>query len=148
MRIGKSGLVLIKSFEGFEPIPYICPAGKNTVGYGHVILGSDRFVYPLTEMQASFILAQDMETRFEPKLNDMLDVDLTQNEFDALCSFIYNLGPTALAGSTLMAKINEGDTDAAADQFLRWNHIGGQVSEGLTRRRLAERALFMKEGSV
>lgn len=73
----------------------------------------------------------------------MLKVGVTQCQFDALVSFCYNLGAKALSTSTLMRKLNAGDTFGAADEFLRWNKAGGKVLAGLTRRREAERALFL-----
>lgn len=78
--------------------------------------------------------------------NDVLKVvrvKLTQGQFDALVSFTYNLGARSLSTSTLLRKLNAGDYAGAADEFLRWNKAGGKVLNGLTRRREAERALFL-----
>lgn len=78
--------------------------------------------------------------------NDVLKIvkaKLTQGQFDALVSFAYNVGSRALSTSTLLKKLNAGDIKGAADEFLRWNKAGGKVMNGLTRRREAERALFL-----
>lgn len=69
--------------------------------------------------------------------------DFTQDEFDALVDFAFNLGIGALAGSTLLKKLNAGDIEGAADEFLKWDHAGGKVLAGLTKRRQGERALFL-----
>ncbi|EPH0070380.1 lysozyme, partial [Acinetobacter baumannii] len=97
-----------------------------------------------TEQQAETYLKNDL-TKFEVVINKLVKVSLTQNQFDALASFTYNLGETNLANSTLLKKLNKGDYQGAADQFLVWNKAGGKVMKGLVRRREAERALFLKK---
>ena len=79
----------------------------------------------------------------EKAVSEYTDVDLSQNEFDALVSFTFNLGGGAFRRSTLLRKLNEGDRAEAADQLLRWNRAGGKVLRGLTRRREAERTMFL-----
>lgn len=144
MNISDKGIALIKEFEGFRANAYICPAGKNTIGYGHVIKNSDRFDAPLSEADADELLRDDIDTYYAPSVVAMTHVPLSQGQFDALCSFAYNCGIGALMSSTLMRKLNAGDASGAADEFLRWNKVSGQPFAGLTRRREAERALFVE----
>ncbi|EDH9820259.1 TPA_asm: lysozyme, partial [Salmonella enterica subsp. enterica serovar Typhimurium] len=80
---------------------------------------------------------------YENDVSRLVKVKLTQGQFDALVSFAYNLGARTLSSSTLLRKLNSGDYAGAADEFLRWNKAGGKVLNGLTRRREAERALFL-----
>ncbi|HAK9115445.1 TPA: lysozyme, partial [Salmonella enterica] len=80
---------------------------------------------------------------YENDVSRLVKVKLTQGQFDALVSFAYNLGARTLSSSTLLRKLNAGDYAGAADEFLRWNKAGGKVLNGLTRRREAERALFL-----
>ncbi len=98
----------------------------------------------ITEAEASNLLDKQLSTNYELTVKRYVKVDLTQNEYDALVSFTYNVGGGNFAGSTLLRKLNEGDYLAAADQFLRWNKSDGQVMRGLTRRRQAEKDLFLK----
>lgn len=141
MKTSDKGIDLIKRFEGFESNPYLCPAGKWTIGYGWTH-GVTKESKPITEAEATKLLADGL-ANYEIGVLDCVDVDLQQCEFDALVSFAYNLGVHALRGSTLLKKLNEGDYEGAADQFLRWNKANGQVLAGLTRRREAERELFV-----
>lgn len=80
---------------------------------------------------------------YESDVSRTVKVGLTQGQFDATVSFTYNLGAGSLSTSTLLRKLNAGDYAGAADEFLRWNKAGGKVLNGLTRRREAERALFL-----
>jgi lysozyme len=147
MRISDQGLTLIKAFEGFSAEPYMCPAGKRTVGYGHVItVASPLWVHmsstlPLTKKQAMDLLRQDV-CYAEEVINADVKVALTQNQFDALVSFTYNIGAGAFARSTLLKLLNQSDYDGASAQFMRWIYIGKKESAGLVRRREAERAMF------
>ena len=140
MNISENGLNLIKSFEGFSSVPYLCPAGKMTVGYGHVIKKGE-LCDKITESEAMKLLLDDVKW-VEKAIQDFITVFLTQNQYDALCSFIYNVGKNAFANSTLLALLNDKEYGLAADQFSRWCHIGKEVSAGLLSRRNTERALF------
>ena len=93
----------------------------------------------------SFVLKKDLE-KFEKAVNKYVNVEITQSMFDALVSFSFNVGATAFRKSTLLQKLNKGDYDGAADEFLRWNKGGGKVLAGLTKRRKAERQLFLSDG--
>lgn len=93
--------------------------------------------------QAKQLKAQDLK-RFEKTVNNLVKASLTQNQFDALVSLVYNIGPSAFEKSTLLKKLNAGDYQGAADQFIVWNKSGGKVLQGLVDRRTKERKLFLK----
>jgi lysozyme len=141
MKISDKGLKLIKDFEGLKLTSYLCPANVWTIGYGstgpHVKQGMT-----ITEKEAEDLLKDDVK-RFEECVTDAVEVDLTQDEFDALVSFSFNVGCGAFMGSTLLRLLNAGNKQAAAQQFPRWNKAAGQVLAGLTRRREAEKALYL-----
>lgn len=146
---------LIKHFEqgpsgGFATTPYRCPADHLTIGWGHVIQPHEKFPAPLTADQADALLAADLE-----QISRSIDAWLPQTPLtvgmrDALMAFIFNVGSGAFAGSTLLSQLRSRAYKAAADQFLRWNKaaVNGEkvVLAGLTRRRLAERDLFLRDG--
>lgn len=134
---------LIKEAEGLELKAYLCPAQVWTIGYGHT--GDD--VWPgltITLPEAEALLTSDLE-RFEGYVNKHVKVALSQNQFDALVSFVYNVGAQAFIDSTLLKKLNAGDYEGAADQFPRWNKSKGRVLNGLVKRRDKERKLFLGE---
>lgn len=141
MKISDKGLKLIKDFEGLKLTSYLCPANVWTIGYGstgpHVKEGMT-----ITEQEAEDLLKEDV-SKFEDCVNQAVEVDLTQEEFDALVSFSFNVGCGAFMGSTLLRLLNAGNKQAAAQQFPRWNKAGGKVLAGLTRRREAEKALYL-----
>ena len=144
MNTGEKGLALIKQFEGLELEAYQCVAGVWTIGYGHT-----RTAQPgmrITESEAEELLREDLEVK-EEAVRDLITVPLNQNEFDALASFVYNIGAGNFRRSTLRRKLNAGDRAGAADEFLRWNkaRVNGElmVMRGLARRRAAERELFL-----
>lgn len=146
MKINHAGKKLIKDAEGLRLEAYLCPAQRWTLGYGHV--GAD--VLPgltITEAEAEVLLETDL-VLFEKGVAAAVTVPLTRNQFSALVSFAYNLGLGRLIGSTLLRKLNAGDYDGAALEFLRWDKAGGKVLPGLTRRRAAEAALFMHDDGV
>lgn len=145
MKLGTEGLELIKEHEGLRLKAYLCQAGIPTIGYGHtkgVKLGDTT-----TAEQAEAWLKEDVSDS-ENGVNSLVKITITQNQFDALVSFVFNLGSGAFGSSTLLKKLNSGDYSAAADQFLVWNkvRVNGklQISNGLKRRRKAERELFLK----
>lgn len=140
---GAGGLALIKSFEGLRLEKYKDAVGKWTIGYGHLILPNENFSHPITEAEAEALLRTDL-LMTERGVRKAVTVDLNQNQFDALVAFTFNLGAGNLQSSTLLKLLNQGEYAQAADQFLRWNKAGGKVLAGLTRRREAERALFLK----
>jgi len=143
MQISFNCLNMVEDFEGFSPIPYHCPAGKLTIGYGHVIKDGEKFT-EVSKTQAETLLKTDMRW-VEKTINNVVSSDITQNEFDALASLIYNIGGTAFRNSTLLKLLNQENYMDAADEFLKWCHIGKEVSNGLLTRRKTEKALFEKE---
>ena len=139
MNIGQKGIDLIKHFEGCELNAYKCPAGVWTIGYGHIKGVSEGM--SITQEQAEQMLLDELK-EYENYINELVVVDLSQNQFDALVSWVYNLGPANLKSSTLLKVLNSGDYAGVPDQIERWNKAGGKVLEGLIRRRLAESSLF------
>lgn len=143
MKTSETGIDLIKHYEGLQLQPYICPAGKPTVGFGHT--GPDVvFGRTVTEAEAEQLLREDL--RFAEKgVETYARVPLTQGQFDALVSFAFNLGIGALRDSTLLKKVNAKDFEGAAAEFGKWVHGGGRVLPGLIKRRAAEAHLFRGE---
>lgn len=140
MKISQAGLDLIKAYEGYSAKAYVCPAGYLTIGYGHLL--KDLSVVSVTKSQAEILLRNDVATA-ERSVNRLIKVPLRQNQFDALVSFVYNLGGGALQSSTLRLRINRGDSNAS-EEFHRWVYASGQKLKGLVKRRGAEAALFDK----
>lgn len=140
MKVSDRGINLVREFEGFSPTPYADVGTKQTIGIGHLIRKGETFTC-LTESEAVALLCRDLEAA-EACVGDAVDVDLTQNQFDALCSFVFNLGCGAFRGSTLLKLLNAGATDRAAMEFDKWSRVGQNQVDGLLRRRIAERLLF------
>lgn len=144
MKTSADGIEHIKEFEGFRSKRYLCPANKWTIGYGHVIVDSERATLwnvELTEDQATKLLMKDL-VRFEDAVLEQVTVPLTQGQFDALVSFAYNLGDAKLRSSTLLKLLNAGDYDGARKQINRWVYSNGKKLEGLIRRRARETEMF------
>lgn len=139
MKISQEGLSLIKKFEGCELEAYKCAAGVWTIGYGSTkgVKEGDT----ITQDGADKLLTEEMH-EYEGYINDMVTVDLKQNEFDALVSWVFNLGPSNLSSSTLLSKLNNKVWDDVPNQIKRWNKAGGKTLQGLVRRREAEALLF------
>ena len=140
MKTGNKGIELIKHFEGCELEAYKCPAGVWTIGYGHIKGVKEGMT--ITESQAEEMLKSELN-EYEGYINNLVTVELNQNQFDAMVSWVYNLGGGNLKASTLLKVLNSGDYDGVPAQMLRWNKAGGKVLEGLTRRRQAEADLFV-----
>lgn len=144
MRVSEKGLDLIKRFEGRRLKAYRDSVGVLTVGFGHTDAAGPPKVHSgmeITAQEAEDILRKDL-TKYEDVVNDYVTVPLNQNQFDALVSFCFNLGPGNLKSSTLLKKLNAGDYDGAASEFGKWTLAGGRRLRGLVRRRKAERDLF------
>jgi len=142
MKTSQKGLTLIKKYEGFSDKEYICPAGKPTIGYGHVILPSEHFPSTITKEEAETLLKKDLQPR-EKSLNILVKVSINQNQFDALMSLIYNIGVENFKQSTLLKFINDKLFDKIPDQFRRWKYINKVVSKGLLNRREEEIKLWL-----
>jgi lysozyme len=140
--VTQSGLELIKHFEGFSSTIYICPAGYPTIGYGHVVLAHEDFSQGITEAEAENLLRQDVATAERAVLR-LIHVPLTDEQFDALVSFTYNLGSGALQRSTLRRVINRHHHVGVPRQLRRWVYAGGRKLKGLVRRREAEAQHYM-----
>jgi lysozyme len=134
------GIAFIKSFEQIRLSPYQDQAGLWTIGYGHRML-PDEDHDTITQDDADALFLGDL-ARTESAVNAAANIILSQNEYDACVSLCYNIGSGNFASSTLVKLLNSGNTDLAAQQFLRWDHAGGQVSSGLLARRVAEKAIF------
>ncbi|MFA7238730.1 MAG: lysozyme [Sulfuricellaceae bacterium] len=137
-----NGINLIKSSESFSAVVYLCPAGKPTIGWGHVIRPADKLAPPISQQQGETLMRTDLRP-VEIYL-DAIFPGLAQNEFDALASFIFNIGLGAFEKSTMFRLLKAGDKAAAADQFPRWNKAAGKILPGLVKRRAAERTLFLE----
>lgn len=133
------GLSLIKKFEGCELEAYQCSAGVWTIGYGHTkgVTPSDS----ISQEEAEQMLVDELH-EYESYINEYVTVALSQNQFDALVSWVYNLGPANLKASTMLKVLNSGEYEDVPAQIKRWNKAGGKVLEGLIRRREAEACLF------
>ena len=146
MKTSNKGKAIIKQYEGFRAKPYLCPANVPTIGYGATYYLDGRKVKlsdpAIGESDADKLLDK-MLVKYEDAVNRYVQVPMTQNQFDALVSFCYNLGQENLRNSTLLKKLNNKDYNGAADQFLRWDKANGRVLAGLTKRRTDERKLFL-----
>ena len=139
MKTSPKGIALIKEFEGLRLKAYKCPGGVWTIGYGHTAGVKSGMV--ITEAQAEEYLKADLIV-FERYLNG-LGLALNQNQFDALVSFIYNVGTGNFSSSTLLRKVRANPQDnSIMDEFLRWVYSKGRILHGLQRRRLAEMKLY------
>lgn len=139
MKTSAEGIALIKKFEGCELESYLCPADVWTIGYGttkNVIEGMR-----ITENQAEELLKKDLET-FEEEIERLVEVPLSQCQFDSLVAWTYNLGATNLKKSTLLKVLNRAEHDEVPIQIKRWNKANGEVLKGLVRRREAEALLY------
>ena len=134
-------LDLIRQFEGLRLAAYKCPAGVPTIGYGTT--RGVKMGMTVTKDEAEKLLQAEV-TPFSDRINKLVKVRRNQNQFDALVSFVYNVGSGAFADSTMLKLINQNLLDDAANQFIRWNRANGEVLPGLTRRRMAERDLFLR----
>lgn len=134
---------MIANFEGFRAEAYLCPAGVWTIGYGHT--GDVESGMRISQNAALVQLAADIQPAASA-VRAAVRVKLNQNQFDALVSFVFNLGAGALGSSTLLQKLNRGDFAGAADEFPKWCKAGRPLRHlpGLAVRRAAERALFCR----
>jgi GH24 family phage-related lysozyme (muramidase) len=138
--LAEPGLALLKSFEQCRLSAYRDSAGIATIGWGHT--DGVKMTDTCSQDQADRWLVGDVQAAVNA-CDANAPKNLTQNQFDALVVFTFNVGVGAEAHSTLLAKLKAGDMAGAADEFLKWDHAGGVVVPGLTRRRQAERALFL-----
>ena len=148
-KTGTAGVEIIKSMEGFRSAPYKCPAGIPTIGYGATFYPDGKKVTmadkAITEQEGTTLL-QSMLVSFEKYVDSYCRDDINQNQFDALVSFAYNLGPSNLKSSTLLKKVNLNPEDETIHlEFMKWVKAGGKTLKGLVRRREAEADLYFKK---
>ncbi|MEL6494093.1 MAG: lysozyme [Cyanobacteria bacterium J06623_7] len=141
MKISAKGVALIKRWEGCRLTAYQCSAHVWTIGYGHTqgVKRGDK----ITRRQAERLFLTDIPV-YEQIIHQHVTVELNQNQFDALVSFVYNVGETAFKNSTLLKLLNQSKYDKAAKQLFRWVRAGGRRIEGLANRRNEEYQLFTK----
>jgi len=146
----QAGLTLIKASEGLESEAYPDPGNRETgepwtIGYGHT--RGVRRGDTCSEEQATAWLREDLGAA-ERAVRHLVEAPLSQGQFDALTSFVFNVGRSAFASSTLLRLLNAGDASGAAEQFKRWNRGADGPLPGLVIRRAAERALFLSQEPV
>lgn len=149
-KISKKGLDLIKKWEGLRCSAYRDDGGVWTIGYGHTAAAGPP--YPkqgmvLSEQEAEVLLLQDLQ-QYEQAIEMLVDVELNDNQFAALVSFVFNVGIGAFARSRLLKKLNERDYSAVASELTKWVKAGGVRVEGLANRRAAEAGLWVCGGFV
>jgi len=154
LKISSEGLRFLTTCEGYEPKVYKDSAGLPTIGVGHLLtkselssgkikIGNEIIKYEggLTHEQIVNLLSQDLRPTMRA-VNDYVKVELSQAQFDALCSFTFNVGINAFIGSTLLKELNKRHYDSVPVQMRRWNRAGGRVIRGLANRREKEIALW------
>lgn len=149
MKLTEQAIFLIKSFEGLRLKPYLCSAGKPTIGYGNTYYEDGTPVKlsdpEITIQRAEALLINKLK-EFENRVKFLLKQDLTDNQFGALVSFAYNVGVGNLKKSTLLKKVNSHPLHKDIRfEFLKWNKAGGVILKGLQRRREAEADLYFKK---
>lgn len=157
IKVGDKGKQLFKEWEGFSNKVYLDSGFQPTIGIGHLLTTSERksgkiyikgepcFYHAcLTDKQVWDLLDQDLEVS-ETAINAWVHVILNQNQFDALCSFVFNVGIEAFRTSTLLKLLNDGKYDEVPGQLARWNKDNGKVVEGLKNRREKEVELWIKK---
>jgi lysozyme len=146
MKLDESGYKLIQEFEGLSLVPYLCSAKVATIGYGNTFYPSGKKVtmqdQPISLATAKWMLKETAD-KFAADVDKLIKSKLTQNQFNAIVSFAFNLGITSLGRSTLLKKVNINPNDPTiAAEFAKWNKAGGKVLNGLTKRRAKEAKLY------
>lgn len=149
-KVSKEGLNLIKKFEGLRLNAYLDSAGIPTIGFGSTYVDGVRVKLgmTITEEKALELLEEHIDREVIPYIINLVKVPLKQNQIDALCSLIYNIGGAAFKSSTLLKKINETSISSNFNDieiaWKMWNKAGGKILQGLVNRRLAEINLYKK----
>ncbi len=141
IRTSPEVVALIKKFEGLRLKAYRCPGGVWTIGYGNTDGVTEGMEISLEEAEAR--LQRDLR-RFENAIVKAVIPELTDNQFSALVSLVYNIGVEAFRRSTLLKKFNSGDIQGAAEEFGKWDRVKGNVVPGLAKRRERERGMFSR----
>lgn len=146
MRISESGIELIKRFEGFSACVYEDVAGLKTIGYGHCLTSEEDYS-EISEDEAEGLLLEDI-AEAEECINNLVDAPLTQNQFDALVSLVFNIGSRAFQNSTLLRSLNQENYEAVGKQWDRWVYAAGKRVRGLELRRMEEKTLFLQDVEI
>lgn len=144
MKISEKGIELIKNLEGLRKTAYQDTGNKWAIGYGHTAAINNKPIskgMTITEEQATELLQNDL-AYIEAVINKSVNVSLSQSQYDALCSLVFNIGPGAFQRSELLSRLNQGQISEAANAFLSWCHAGNKKDLLLSRRK-KERALFL-----
>jgi lysozyme len=142
--LSSKGMLLLEEFEGFRDKAYKDSAGIWTIGFGTIKYPTGVPVKQgdtCTREEARLYKVNDLKWVYEALQS--VKVPLNQNEYDALCSFVYNVGATAFKQSTLLRVLNQSKRADAANEFMKWTRAGGKVVQGLVNRRAKEKALFL-----
>ena len=144
MKVSNKGLELIKEFEGFSSVAYLCSAKKATIGYGNTFWedGTPVKIGDQISKERAETLLKHVVDNFSVAVEVDIKIEVTQNQFDALVSLAYNIGLGAFKNSTLLRQLNRGNFVGASQEFLRWDKSNGKPLLGLTRRREKEKLLF------
>ena len=142
MRISEKGIDFIKQKEGCSLKAYLDIGGKLTIGVGHLIVKGENIPNEVTSEQADDLLKKDLKI-VEDAINKYVKVKIDQEQFDALCSLIFNIGITAFIGSTLLKELNKDNILKAASEFMKWIYVNKKISPGLLARRKDEVAMFI-----
>jgi len=147
-KIDANGIKLITDWEGLKLKPYLCSANVPTIGYGSTRYENGNKVKltdaPITKERALELFKNTLHT-YERDVDALVRDDINQNQFNALVSFAYNLGATALRNSTLLKKVNINPNDKTiANEFVKWVNAGGRRVQGLVNRRNAEVVMYYK----
>lgn len=146
MKISNNGIELIKKYEGLKLAPYLCPALVPTIGYGSTRYENGtkvRITDPRITIDRAEKLLKNTLKKYENGVSKLVTANINQYQFDALVSFAYNLGVAALAGSTLLKKVNANPNDPDIEvQFNKWVKVGSKVLPGLVKRRADEAQLY------
>lgn len=140
--MGKKGIDLLKLWESgkngkFASISYRCSAGKNTIGWGHVIKPLEKIEQPISLAKAEELLQNDIKWA-EEAVTNYVKTTINQNQFDSLVCLVFNIGATNFKTSTLLKFLNDGSLDKVPAQFMRWVYAGKVKLKGLENRRFAE----------
>lgn len=147
MNISDKGIKIICESETFKAKPYLCPAGIPTIGYGSTCYENGAKVTlkdaTITEQRAMAMLKCHIDKIVAPTIKKLVKTELNQNQYDALCSFIYNVGDGNFKSSTLLKKVNANRFDPTIqNEFMKWVHAEGKVLKGLVTRRMKEGNLY------
>ena len=144
MKVSSKGLELIKEFEGFSSVAYLCSAKKATIGYGNTFWedGTPVKIGDQISKERAETLLKHVVDNFSVAVEVDIKIEVSQNQFDAMVSLAYNIGLGAFKNSTLLGQLNRGNFVGASQEFLRWDKSNGEPLLGLTRRREREKLLF------